>query len=241
MGLFDKKDKKRGKDDFDSPMESIDLNQVSAPAPATSAPRAEAAAPPPAAPAAPAAASAGLKPEPAIAAPAPRPAPPAPPPPSPASMMSSPDADSYGIDKAIELMRTLPSENIQLVVQVVKFSLESVGIKLPVIIDDAIRRQKDLRGRVDVLKSEIADLEQEISQRKSEIEKHEADYRETTTVRERLELAEGLNKGKPEAVAAAAAASSSSGTDTGRAQRVTGPLAALSPTGPTAAMSPPKK
>jgi hypothetical protein len=183
MGLFDKKDKKR-RDDFDSPVDSVDLNSspveksVAAPAPA----------PAPAPAAAPNVVVATQAPTPA--APAPKPAP-APPP---------PETDNYGIEKAIELMRTLPTENIQLVVQVVKFSLESVGIKLPVIIGDAIRRQTDLRGRVDVLKSEIADLETEIKQRKDEIEKHETDYKETTTVRERLEMAEA--HGKPGATPA---------------------------------------
>jgi hypothetical protein len=181
MGLFDKRDKKR-KDDFDSPMESIDLGQDGAERaeprrePEASSPAAASAASAPARTAAP----------PALAAPPP------------------PDSGSYGIDKAIELMRTLPTENISLVVQVVKFSLESVGIKLPDIIEDATRRQQDLRGRVDVLKAEITDLEAEIKQRKAEIDKHEADYKETTTVRERLELAEGLNKaaGAPAAATA---------------------------------------
>ena len=121
---------------------------------------------------------------------------------------SAADHDDYGIDKAIELMRTLPSENIELVVQVVKFSLESVGIHLPTIIQDAIRRQNDLQGRVASLKAEIADLEAEIKQRRDEIAKHEGDHKETTVVRERLELAEKIGKGgKPGAAAAAGAPS----------------------------------
>jgi hypothetical protein len=188
MGLFDKKDKKR-RDDFDSPVESVDLGNSSGPVekPASAAP-----APAPAAAAAPAKAAA----PPPAASPAPPPAAPAPPP---------AETDNYGIEKAIELMRTLPTENIQLVVQVVKFSLESVGIKLPVIIGDAIRRQKDLRGRVDVLTAEIVDLEQEIKQRKDEIERHEADFRETTMVRERLEMAEAHGKTDAKAASAPAA------------------------------------
>ncbi len=188
MGLFDKRDKKR-RDDFDSPVESIDLGSgpVASAAPPSTPPPPEAAARP----------VAEAKPV--------APAPPAPPPARPAP--PSPETDSYGIDKAIELMRTLPTENIQLVVQVVKFSLESVGIKLPVIIGDAIRRQTDLRGRVDVLKAEIADLEQEIKQRKEEIERHETDYRETTTVRERLEMAEAQGKSGGDGKAAGPATS----------------------------------
>ena len=68
---------------------------------------------------------------------------------------------------------TPPQENVEPVVQVVKFSLESVGIKLPTIIEDAIRRQKDIQGRIGVLKGEIIELETEIKTRKDEIERLE--------------------------------------------------------------------
>lgn len=182
MGLFDKRDKKK-RDDFDSPVEQIDLSAAPTPAPKP------APTPPPAA-AAPAPAPTPVvakQPEPA---PAPKPAPA----PAPAARPTSPEADDYGIEKAIELMRTLPSDNIELVVQVVKFSLESVGIKLPAIIEDAIRRQKDIQGRIGVLKGEIADLEGEIKQRTEEIGRLETDHKETTMVRDRLELAENLGK-----------------------------------------------
>jgi hypothetical protein len=174
MGLFDKKDKKR-RDDFDSPVDRVELTPTPAapPEPALATATAAAAEPAPE----------PVKPA-AKAAPAPARAPEPP-----------PEVDDYGIDKAIELMRTLPSENIELVVQVVKFSLESVGIHLPTIIKDAIRRQNDLQSRVGALKSEIAELEAEIKLRKDEIGRHEADHKETTMVRERLELAEKLGKG----------------------------------------------
>jgi hypothetical protein len=237
MGLFDKKDKKGGrKDDFDSPMESIDLDRETQPAPAAAASAAAAPAAPAAtataAPAVNAPAAAGGNPGPRSAPPRPAPAPP--------PALSSPDSDNYGIDKAIELMRTLPTENIQLVVQVVKFSLESVGIKLPVIIEDAIRRQKDLRGRVDVLKSEISELEQEIQQRRVEIDRHEADFRETTTVRERLEMAEGQNRGKSDGEGAAAHGPTPGSPTLPRASRTTGapPVIAAPTPAPAPASTP---
>jgi hypothetical protein len=185
MGLFDKRDRKRS-DSFDSHVESVDLDKVPASQPVVmlddavpvERPRVATAPVPITAP--PAASVPSIA---AVSGPirspfvADSPAPPAPP-------------DGYGIDKAIELMRSLPKENMELVVQVVKSSLASVGIQLSAIIEDAIRRQKDLRGRVEVLQSEIVELEQEIAARRDEIAKHEADHRETTTVRERLELAE---------------------------------------------------
>jgi hypothetical protein len=200
MGLFDKRDKKR-KDDFDSPVEQIDLSSVST---------AKAAEPAPA----PAPAKAA-EPAPAVAARSAEPAPSRPQAQPEASLAKggtkvTPETDDYGIEKAIELMRTLPQENVELVVQVVKFSLESVGIKLPVIIEDAIRRQKDIQGRIGVLRGEIAELEQEIKTRRDEIDRLEADHKETSMVRDRLELAENLGKPKPAVAASAPAAATPS-------------------------------
>jgi uncharacterized small protein (DUF1192 family) len=202
MGLFDKRDTKKrgGKDDFDSPVEQIDLASVAAATAAPAAPRAAE----PARGAEPARTADGWPAEPARAAEAAREAAREA---RPTPARGTPEHEDYGIDKAIELMRTLPSENIELVVQVVKFSLESVGIRLPTIIEDAIRRQKDIQGRIGVLRGEIAELEQEIKVRKDEIERLDADHKETTTVRERLELAENLGKApRSGAVAAPAAA-----------------------------------
>lgn len=201
MGLFDKRDKKR-KDDFDSPVEQIDLSSM----PGASAKAAEPAPAPAAAKAAePAPSQPPTKqPEPAATRPQPQPESPA----KGGAKVATPETDDYGIEKAIELMRTLPQENVELVVQVVKFSLESVGIKLPTIIEDAIRRQKDIQGRIGVLKGEISELEQEIKTRKDEIERLDADHKETTMVRDRLELAENI--GKPRAAAPAASSQSSS-------------------------------
>lgn len=192
MGLFDKRDKKRGgKDDFDSPVEQIDLSAVpraAEPARPAAAPVTAAAEP---APAPRAARDTGNPPTAEAAKEQPKEHPKMQP------VRGTPEHEDYGIDKAIELMRTLPQENIELVVQVVKFSLQSVGIQLPSIIEDAIRRQKDIQGRIGVLKGEIAELEQEIKTRKEEIDRLEADHRETSMVRERLELAENLGKAKP--------------------------------------------
>lgn len=194
MGLFDKRDKKR-KDDFDSPVEQIDLGAAPSAKAAEPAPAPAAARPADTAPSV----TFSKQPEPATTRSQPQPET------SSAkggAKVATPDTDDYGIEKAIELMRTLPQDNVELVVQVVKFSLESVGIKLPVIIEDAIRRQKDIQGRVGVLRGEISELEQEIKTRKEEIDRLDADHRETSMVRDRLELAENI--GKPRAAAASA-------------------------------------
>jgi hypothetical protein len=97
----------------------------------------------------------------------------------------------YGIEQAIQLMRALPvDQNPALVVAVIKTTLESLKVKVSDIISDADRKQKDLEERVANLKRAIADFEKEIETRREEIGRLEADHKETTAVRGRLELAE---------------------------------------------------
>ncbi len=181
MGLFDKRDlKKKGKegDDFDSPVERIDLSSAMPPSePPTVASGELGAAANADGPAATA--------EPSYAPPSPPPA---------HSDDDFFDAPDYGIDKAIELMRTLPQDNVELVVQVVKITLESTRVKIGDIIEDASRKQTRITDRISVLRSEIAEFEAEIATRKEEITGLEADMSETSSVKERLEMAEGLSK-----------------------------------------------
>ncbi len=158
MGIFDKKSSKRNTEDFDSPIEQVDL---SAPSP-TPAPE------------------------------EPAPAPEVPPEPAP---------QEYGIEQAIALMRTLPNDSVELVVRVVKHTLESTDIHIPSIIEDASKKQKRIDDRVALLKEEIRDLESEIAQRTEEIGNLEEDHKETSMVKERLELAEKLDKQAPKGAA----------------------------------------
>jgi hypothetical protein len=98
---------------------------------------------------------------------------------------------TYGINQAIQLMRSLPADqNPELVVIVIKATLESLKVKVSDIISDADRKTKDLEERVSNLKRAIADFEKEIETRKEEIGRLEADHTETSAVRQRLELAE---------------------------------------------------
>jgi hypothetical protein len=98
---------------------------------------------------------------------------------------------NYGIQNAILLMRTLPvDQNPELVVTVIKSTLESLKVKVTDIIEDAARRQQDIETRVASLRQQIIDFEKEIETRKAEIQRLEADHAETSTVKARLELAE---------------------------------------------------
>jgi hypothetical protein len=246
MGLFDKK--KKGDDDYDSPVEQVSLSTPKAPAgapaaaasqarPASSTPAAQSA-PQPAAPVLPSS-STGSAAQSLASAPAS---------PAPARAQARPpqddfDVPNYGIEKAIELMRLLPADNVELVVQVVKKTLESLQIQVPSIIKDASRKQQDIEGRIDVLKKEIAELEGEISTRKTEISALETDHKETTSVKERLILAEKLTeerKGTSPGVAVGGSASSA-GTSPGGAAtsppRTSGSFQAVTPGGAAPAAS----
>ncbi|MEZ4238855.1 MAG: hypothetical protein R3F59_22415 [Myxococcota bacterium] len=135
-------------------------------------------------------------------APAPRPAPVIQTPTPPA--VSRP---SYGIQEAIKLMRVVPvDQNVELVVAVIKNTLESLKVQVSDIIEDAARRQEEIEHRVGDLKDQIAEFEAQIRTRKDEITRLETDHQETSTVKERLELAERLSGGGSAAAAPAAAA-----------------------------------
>lgn len=123
----------------------------------------------------------------AQAQPDPRPAPA----PAQVSRPAAPPASAppaYGIQKAIELMRSLPSDNIPLIVQVVRTTLESTNVDVPSIIEDAKAKRARIVARIEGLRREIANYEEEIAARREEIVALDADHAETKLVQDRLEL-----------------------------------------------------
>ena len=103
---------------------------------------------------------------------------------------------NYGIEDAIKLMRKLPSVNTEIVVSVVKTTLESTNVQVPDIIADAERKEQSIHKRTAQLEKEIAELEQKIAKRNEEIATLQTDLQETTKVKEHLLLAEKV--GQPE-------------------------------------------
>ncbi|MEO6573964.1 MAG: hypothetical protein ABIP89_09005 [Polyangiaceae bacterium] len=98
---------------------------------------------------------------------------------------------AYGIEKAIQLMRSLPqTQNVELVVMVIKTTLESLKVNVADIIEDAIVKERELESRVAILKDEIGVLQKQVELRVDEIVRLEAAHAETTSVKERLQLAE---------------------------------------------------
>jgi predicted nucleic acid-binding Zn-ribbon protein len=96
----------------------------------------------------------------------------------------------YGIDRAIALMRSLPTEqNPELVAMVITSTLESLELSVSEIIEDAKSRQADLETRIGSIKAKNGALEKEIELGVEEIVKLEASLAETMSVKERLELA----------------------------------------------------
>lgn len=131
---------------------------------------------------------------------------PAPPPKLPGTMMEPtptapaaaakaalPERTGYGIDDAIKLMRTLPiDENAELVVRVMKSTLESLRVRVGDILEDATKRQDALKKKIGDYQAQIVQFEREIDARRHEIARLEGELAETTKVRERLQLAESL-------------------------------------------------
>jgi predicted nucleic acid-binding Zn-ribbon protein len=96
----------------------------------------------------------------------------------------------FGIDRAIALMRSLPTEqNPELVAMVITSTLESLELNVSEIIDDAQSQQADLESRIGSIKAKNSALEKEIELGVDEIVKLEASLAETLSVKERLELA----------------------------------------------------
>jgi septal ring factor EnvC (AmiA/AmiB activator) len=97
----------------------------------------------------------------------------------------------YGIQEAIQLLRGLPVEqNTELVVRVVRATLASLNVKLADIIEDASRKQKNTQERIASEHGKVAELEKQLAEHRREIASLEADLKETTTVKDRLQMAE---------------------------------------------------
>jgi hypothetical protein len=112
-------------------------------------------------------------------------------------MMSAPPAVParrvYGIGDAIMLMRSLPvDQNVDLIVQVIRATLASLNVRVQDIIEDARRKEQATEAGIQALHDKVAELERELDARRQEIVGLEGDLKETTAVKERLQLAENI-------------------------------------------------
>ena len=100
----------------------------------------------------------------------------------------APPQTRFGIERAIELMRSLPTEqNPGLVAMAIAKTLAAVNVPVSHIIEDATVRQKDLEAKLGTARAACAALETEIELHVDEIVELEAYLAEATSVVERLE------------------------------------------------------
>lgn len=116
----------------------------------------------------------------------------------------TPATVKYGISDAIQLMRGLPTnQDSDLIIRVVRATLQSLKVRLPDIIDDASKKQKMVQDRIDQGHAQIAKLEQKLEEHRREIAAQMADLKETGEVRARLERAEQFADDRPASAAPA--------------------------------------
>ena len=103
----------------------------------------------------------------------------------------APQKRSYGVADLILLMKTIPTDrHPELVVRVVKSTLESVGVHVNDIIQDALHHEGVLNDRIAALEGEIDGLEQEIQRRRGHIAELQTNISELVYARERWQSAE---------------------------------------------------
>jgi chromosome segregation ATPase len=97
-------------------------------------------------------------------------------------------ARGYGIQQVIDLMRSLPADlqTTDMVVRVIKRTLESASINVGAIIADATRREEQIDTRIRPLEEEIAQHQREIETRNSEITRLQTDLEEISWAKECL-------------------------------------------------------
>ena len=104
----------------------------------------------------------------------------------------------FGIDDAIQLMRSLPTDpNSALVVRVVRVTLGAVNVSVEEIVADATRKEARIKESIAALEGKIVELEGQLGALRREIAAHQADLKETSNVRERLHLADQYPTTKP--------------------------------------------
>jgi hypothetical protein len=98
----------------------------------------------------------------------------------------------YGVTDLIRLLKTIPvDQHPDLVVRVVKTTLESVGVQSSQVIDDAVRQEAAIGDRIAGFEREIEALMTQIQDRKDRIAALQVELSETTYAKERLQSAEG--------------------------------------------------
>jgi hypothetical protein len=103
----------------------------------------------------------------------------------------APAHDVYRITDLIQLLKTMPiEEHPNLVLQVIKTTLESVGVHSSTLIDDANLREEAIREHIGVLDGEIIAFTHEVQTRRDYIAYLNAELAETIDAKSRLSSVE---------------------------------------------------
>jgi predicted RNase H-like nuclease (RuvC/YqgF family) len=106
---------------------------------------------------------------------------------------------AFGIEQANDLMSKLAfGDNAELIVRVIRKTLESVGVQVGDLIAEAKHREGELRTEIEQRRSKIGELERQIEGERIAISGLESDLALTGRTRDSLERSEG--KGQPPAL-----------------------------------------
>jgi len=90
----------------------------------------------------------------------------------------------YGVEHVIRLMDLLPlGREPLLVMQVVRLTLESAGVKVPQLIDQGEQRLADIANSIAALEAQVTALESQVQSQERRIAAGKADLAETIKVR----------------------------------------------------------
>jgi hypothetical protein len=105
------------------------------------------------------------------------------------ALEATPPPPTYGIHETIRLMRSLPvDQNADLVVRVIRSTLESLHVRVADIVEDANRQEAAVVGRMRELSREIESMQHEIDLRRRDLATLEAELAEIKLAKERLQL-----------------------------------------------------
>jgi hypothetical protein len=95
----------------------------------------------------------------------------------------------YTVEQALHLMKTVPTEGMpeRVVVQVVRTTLESVGISIQDLLAAASRRQDEVTNEIVRIQGEIASLHQAIEEKSAQVAYYQEQLGEIGSLRERFE------------------------------------------------------
>ena len=140
----------------------------------------------------------------------------------------------YGIEDAVKLIRSLPNGQEELIIQVVKQTLESTNIKISDIILDAERKESQIEKRTRKLRSEIEEFQTKIDRRNEEIQTMYAKLKESIEVKKQLQkVVQAEEKAQPAAAQGHQVKTSATTTESTSATAATSTTHSTATTQPT--------